>query len=373
MTGPYDWIAPSYWYLDVDRGGAFGFNTETGPGPAVAERDSLEAMLTPSQLDALWTGDGRQLHAGAADSAFDNLGLFNEALRARLGTPASLDDYVAKAQLMSYEAERAEYEAYGRNKYDSATGVIHWLLNSAWPSLIWHLYGYDLAPAGGYFGAKKANEPLHIQYSYDDRSVVVVNHTPQARRGLRAAVSVHDLDGNVIHSEEADVDVGADAVARVLTIPQLDIPSATYFVALTLTRGDTLESTNVYWLSRNAEIIDFDHADWFHAPTLEFADLSALADLATTEVDLAAVAEGEAVRVTVENPASSIAFFIRLQLTRGPGGAPVLPVFWSDNYISLMPHERRELVVRYDADSLAGASPSVSLRGWNVPARTVTP
>jgi len=378
MTGPYDWVAPSYWYLDVDRGGAFGFNTETGPGPSVPERESLEAMLTPAQLDALWSApDARQLHAGAEDTAFDNLGLFNAALAARLGAPTGLDDYVAKAQLMNYEAERAEYEAYSRNKYDTATGVIHWLLNNAWPSLIWHLYGYDLAPAGGYFGAKKANEPVHIQYSYDDQSVVVVNQTPQAQSGLKASVHVYDLDGNDLFHSDVTVEVGADAVARVATIPQLGTLSAVYFVALTLTRDGTLESANVYWLSRKAEIIDFEHADWFHAATLQFGDLTALSALASTPVTASVVVETDgaqgAVRVTLDNPSPAIAFFIRLKLTRGHRDEPVLPVFWSDNYVSLMPHERREVVVTYDASALGGTAPSIELRGWNVPAQVLDP
>ncbi len=69
---------------------------------------------------------------------------------------------------MTYEGERAMFEAYGRNKYTS-TGVVQWMLNNAWPSIIWHLYDWYLRPGGGYFGTKKACEPLHVQYSYDDQ------------------------------------------------------------------------------------------------------------------------------------------------------------------------------------------------------------
>ena len=77
---------------------------------------------------------------------------------------------------MAYDTERAMFESYSRNKYVS-TGVIQWMLNNAWPSMIWHLYDYYLDTGGGYFGAKKACEPLHVQYSYDDQCVVVVNST----------------------------------------------------------------------------------------------------------------------------------------------------------------------------------------------------
>ena len=88
-----------------------------------------------------------------------------------------------KSQLMAYESLRAMFEAYGRNKYTSATGVIQWMLNNAWPGLNWHLFDYYLRPGGSYFGAKKGNEFLHVQYSYDDQSIVVVNHEYQASPG----------------------------------------------------------------------------------------------------------------------------------------------------------------------------------------------
>src|ERR1035438_903968 len=97
-----------------------------------------------------------------------------EALTKRYGPAKSAEEYARKAQVMAYEGHRAMFEAFGRNKYTS-TGVIQWMLNNAWPGMIWHLYDWYLRPGGSYFGAKKACEPLHVQYSYDDRSIVVVN------------------------------------------------------------------------------------------------------------------------------------------------------------------------------------------------------
>src|SRR5581483_9801473 len=111
----------------------------------------------------------------------------------RYGKAKNLADYVMKSQVMEYEGERAMFEAYGRNKYNS-TGVIQWMLNNAWPSTIWHLYDWYLRPGGGYFGTKKANEPLHVQYSYDDRSIVVVNSQYRPFDGYRVAAKVYNLD-----------------------------------------------------------------------------------------------------------------------------------------------------------------------------------
>jgi len=378
MNGPYDWIAPSYWYLDTQRGGAFGFNTETGPGPALPELETLRAMLTPAEQETLWSNPGaRQWHAGTEGSAFDNLGLFAGALSARHGAPTSLEDYVRKAQLMNYEAERVEYEAYSRNKYATATGVVHWMLNNAWPSLIWHLYGHDLVPAAAYFGAKKANEPLHIQYSYDDQSVVVVNQTPGAQNGLTAAVRVLNLDASVRFSRDVPVDIGEDASKRVVTVPALDNLSATYFVDLTLTRGGALVSRNFYWLSRKQEIIDFAHSDFFHTATKEFADYTALASLPAASLRAHASFEKNGpvgvAHVSVENPSPAIAFFVRLRLTRGPGGALVAPVLWQDNYVTLVPGEKRQLEVTYRSADLQDANPAVDLYGWNVQSMQALP
>src|SRR6476469_9186689 len=113
------------------------------------------------------------------------------------------------------------FEAYGRNKYTS-TGVIQWMLNNAWPSLIWHLYDWYLEPAGGYFGTRKANEPLHVQYSYDDNSVAVVNSLYEPFKNLKVTATVYNLDMTEKFNREATVDVAEDGVMRAMTIPQID-------------------------------------------------------------------------------------------------------------------------------------------------------
>src|SRR5205814_5733632 len=113
-----------------------------------------------------------------------DLKIYTAALDQRYGASASMEEYSLKSQAAAYEGERAMFEAYRRNRYTS-TGVIQWMLNNAWPSLIWHLYDWYLMPGGGYFGTKKACEPIHAQYSYDDKSVVVVNTTLQPQRNLK--------------------------------------------------------------------------------------------------------------------------------------------------------------------------------------------
>ncbi|MGC1108129.1 MAG: sugar-binding domain-containing protein, partial [Candidatus Acidiferrales bacterium] len=167
---PYDYESPRYWYVDRRQGGAFGFDTETSAGAAPMVEGSLKKTMPADQI---WPPN-EYWHFHSASGKFQHLFAFDDAMQQIYGAATDLQDYERKAQIMAYENERAMFEAYARNKYVS-TGVIQWMLNNAWPSLFWHLYDYYLQPAGGYFGAKKANEMLHVQYSYDDRTVVVVN------------------------------------------------------------------------------------------------------------------------------------------------------------------------------------------------------
>ena len=159
---------------------------------------------------ALWTEPRTpQYHAGVGDSVFKTFHIFDRAMTARMGAPTSLADYVRKAQVMAYENERAMFEAFSRNRYGS-TGLIQWMLNNAWPSLHWNLFDWFLEPNGSTFGAKVANEPLHVQYGYDDRSVAVIDQTPDDATGLTVQARVFDLHGDERWSRSTTTDVGAD-------------------------------------------------------------------------------------------------------------------------------------------------------------------
>ena len=367
MRGPYEWVPPSYWLTDTERGGAFGFSPETSPGPSVPPLASLRKMIPEAHLwpiDEYWN-----YHAGG--EPFDTLKVFTRALESRYGKAAGLQDYLRKAQVMTYESHRAMFEAFGRNKY-KATGVIQWMLNNAWPSLIWHLYDYYLRPAGAYFGAKKACEPLHIQYSYDDRSVVVVNSYYQAFHGLRAKATVYNFDLEEKFTREETLDIEPDGNPRAFVIPELAGLTTTYFVKLDLTdAAGKPRSSNFYWLSTKPETLDWDNFEWYYTPVKSFADLTALEGLPRVRLHLAAsfeTAGGEGVaRVKVENPTKSLAFFTHLRVTRGAGGEEVLPVLWEDNYFPLLPGELREVKATYQLADLGDkARPAVAIDGWNV-------
>ena len=373
MTGPYDWVPPGYWYDPRADGGADGFNTETSAGQSIPEIENLRRMLSPDELRALWTEPRTpQYHAGVGDSVFKTFHIFDRAMTARMGAPTGLADYVRKAQVMAYENERAMFESFSRNKYE-ATGVIQWMLNNAWPSLHWNLFDWYLEPNGSTFGAKTANEPLHVQYSYDDRSVAVVNQTSEAASGLTAEARVFDLGGDERWHRSAAVEVAADGVAHLFHVPQPANITSTYFVELILSdaSGDVV-SRNVYWLSTAPERLAWRASTWFFTPTKTYADFTTLADLPTTRPTVSACADAVngtgTLRVAVTNDGDDIAFFVRVRLTAGPHGHDVTPVTWSDGYVTLMPGEERTLTASYRTADLHGAEPSVDVSGWNVPA-----
>ena len=370
MRGPYDWVPPIYWYTDTKLGGPHGFATEIGPGPAPPPLESLRLFIP---ADKLWPiNEVWNYHCGGGP--FKDLTLFNAALDARYGPSHSVEEYARKAQVAAYESHRAMLESFSARKY-VATGVIQWMLNNAWPGMIWHLYDFYLRPGGSYFGAKKACEPLHVQYSYDDRSVLVVNSTLAEHSGLAVTARVLTLDGVEKASRRATVDVGPDAVARALELSDVGELSATYFLFLTLENAaGRVVSRNVYWLSTRPETLAWDKSQWYVTPVAQFADLTGLQRLPAAELRASAsfqttAGEGRA-RVVLHNPSKSVAFFLHASVRRGAGGEEVLPVLWEDNDLTLLPGERREIVAEYETKQLAGSRPAVRIEGWNVPATT---
>ncbi|MBI0298258.1 exo-beta-D-glucosaminidase [Streptomyces sp. PRKS01-29] len=383
MTGPYDWVPPDYWYAKRE-GGATGFNSETSAGPDIPTLDTLRRMLSPSELETLWRDpSAKQYHRSPSDT-FGDLELFDNALIGRYGKPTGLTDYVRKAGLARYEAVRAQFEAYARNFSDAsrpATGVVHWMLNSGWTSLHWQLFDRFSDQGGAYYGAKKANEPLHIQYSYDSRSVVVVNSEHAAATGLTARVSLYTPDGTRKFDKSATgLRVPGDGgKATALTIPA-DVSglSGAYLVKLQLTDGAGKEvSRNVYWLSTEKDVLDWDNTDWYYTPTTSYADLTGLDDMAGAPVSATATTTGgphstATTTVTLRNTGSgrTPALLVDAHLVN-KSGKPVLPVRWSDNEVSLWPGESVTLTATYRTADLGGSAPSVRISGWNTATRTV--
>src|ERR1700722_311692 len=289
------------------------------------------------------------------------------------GPPADFADYERKAQAMAYDSERAMFESYSRNKY-SSTGVIQWMLNNAWPSLLWHLWDYYLQPAGGYYGVKKACEPLHVMYSYDDRSVEVVNSTYQPGLHLSVTANLFDSSLHERFSVTVPVDVASDGVTKAGAFPEraFNPPSPVYFVDLVLKdRFGKVVSTNFYWLSAKKNVYDWSAEDNdAFTPVRSYEDFTALNALPSAgkiAVEGVVLEVNQAVptaRVQLHNPSDRLAFQLRVMIRRKDDNAGTLPVLWNDSYISLLPGETREIVAQAPWFTKVGNDMELSVSGW---------
>lgn len=367
MRGPYDYVPPDYWYVDTSNGGAFGFNTETGPGPEVPVLESLKKMIP---ADSLWPVGSAWLYHAARHN-FHNLTRYNNAMDERLGKPADLTDYLRKAQYLNYEGMRAMYEAFEANRF-KATGIIQWMYNASWPKLWWQLYDYYLMPTGAFYGARKANEPLHISYNYGQNAVDVMNNTLQNANGLSADVRVYDFNLKRVLQKEVPVnELPERKTISVFSIPG-DLPvSRTYFLELKLySRDHRLISRNFYVLSTRKDLLDEAKSNWFVTPQTQYADLKMLEQLPGVKLDVQNSFDQKGgdtfVHVKLKNPTDHLAFMVYLDLQKKQSNESVVPIFWDENYITLLPGEEREVTGYCHTKDLAGQQPEVTIGGWNI-------
>ena len=232
--------------------------------------------------------------------------------------------------------------------------MTQWKINSCWPSVEWQVYDWYLKPMVSWFYLKKAGEPLHVQMNLPDRMVSVINTRLAPQPGLEVTARVYDLDAKLRWQQTARLDAPANAFKEAFAVTNLDEATPVSFVKLELkdARGQ-LVSDNFYWRAgKNAD------------------GLKALQKLPPVRLKTDCRTETRGgdtvVRATISNPTEQLAFFIQLAVTKGVRGEEALPVLWSDNYFSLLPHESREITATIAAKDLAGAKPVLEVGGWNI-------
>jgi hypothetical protein len=349
--GPYFWRAPREFYLITDD----YFKTETG-SMSVPTLESIHGMMPQKDWETI--DDDWAAHDMARGNQHGDL--YPGIIAARYGKIANLADFVRKAQLANYEAFRAMYEGRNAQLFHPATALITWMSHPAQPSFVWQIYHYDLEPMSSYFAVMHASEMVHIQLNEANGQVQAINNKPEAVADAVARVAVYNLDGSLAYEHETRFTAAPDAATNLGTI---DFPaqlSAVHFVKLELrdAAGELL-SSNFYWLGA------LDHPD----------DLTALNGLPM--VTLAAKAEElegkiagqRLLAITLHNPAQSIALMAHVQLRR-KSGERVLPVFYSDNYVSLAPGETKTIEIDAAESGFQSEDPLIAVDGWNV---TVAP
>ncbi len=372
MDGPYVWEPPVLWWDTSKLGSAFGSTAEEGfesPPPL----ESQLKFLAPA--DTWPQGTAFNYHAGK--SPFNVITWYTNGVNNRYGTTTSAANYSNKSELLSYESTRAFFEAWSGNEYTQSFGTIFWMQNNAWPSVHWSLYDYYMKPAGGYFGTQKADEPVHILYDYFSKNVKVVNSTLTAANSLTASVTVYNIPTLAqMYTNQVTMNFPANASTQAFTLPSISGLTTTYFIRLQLKNASNqVVSNNLYWYSTTPDVLGSPkgHTSWYTTPVSAYANLTGLNSLAANS-NLAASASktssggNDTVTITLtNNSATSLAFFLRPEVTAGNNGLEVLPVTYTDNYISLFPGESITITAKYATADLNGQSAYLRVRGYNVP------
>ncbi len=369
MRGPYAYVPPVYWYKDTLYGGAFGFNTETGPGAQVPPLESIKKMIPKKDLWPI--NDVWNYHCGRNE--FNTLTRYTKAINKRYGRAENVEDYAFKAQILNYELMRPMFEAFSINRY-KATGVIQWMLNSAWPEMYWQLYDTYLMPNGAYYGAKKAGKPIQAMYNYGNRFVYLVNDRLQDSSPLMIEIKILDLYGNVKSNKIINTDIKANSSKKLIEITEPEYLTDTYFLSLKILDNKGKEITdNFYWLSKKEDILDYKAKvpNWYYyTPTRQYADFTALNQLQKIKLTHSITQSNDKdysiFNIELKNSNNTIAFFIEMKIADEETGLSILPVIWSDNYISLLPGEKKVFTARIRKNLIENKKIKFKFKGWNV-------
>lgn len=363
MVGPYDYVAPNYWYSAEAPGGAFGFNTETGIGAQLPVIESIKRMLP---ADKLWpVGKEWDERCTVSDAAMNTLDVLKKTITARYGEAKDLNDFLRKADWLNYEGTRTMFEAF-RVNIPRATGIVQWMLNSAWPSMYWQLYDYYLIPTAAYYSVKKSNMPQQLIYNYDKNAVYAVNEGAE-RIKLQGKLAMYGLDGKLLDQQKSGLEVAPYTVVKAFDVPQAK-DNAFLYLELNDEAGAHI-TDNYYWLSALPDVNDWAKSDWIRTPVKASADFTRLADMAQANCTIEATVKQEGsdnvVEISLVNSSPVPAFFIRFSL-KNDKGELLYPVFWSDNYLSLPPGGMRTLTCTVPPSVAPAQSVTLAATGWNV-------
>jgi beta-galactosidase/beta-glucuronidase len=350
-SGPYDYQPPETYFTTHAK----GFAVEVG-APSFPTLEAFAAAVPPSERWPL--GDTAAYHDWHP-SGNGRVEPFMTALARQYGAPASLADFERKAQLMNYESHRAIFEGMNAGLWRENSGRMLWMTQPAWPSTMWQILSHDYDTHGAYYGTKHASEPVHVQLNLPDYAVDVINNPTAPLDGARVAFEAWTVDGRLAGRGATAVSVAGGGTSGPIDLgirPLLEREGLLVVkLALTDGAGHTV-SDNVYW------------------PAASPQRQRGLDALASVPVDVRAAGRAQGttrkVDVTLTNPSTVPLLNTKLTLFTA-FGARVLPVYWSDNYVSLMPGETRTVSAEFDAQTGGQDALTLAVRAWNSPDRTV--
>jgi Exo-beta-D-glucosaminidase Ig-fold domain/Glycosyl hydrolases family 2, TIM barrel domain/Glycosyl hydrolases family 2/Concanavalin A-like lectin/glucanases superfamily/Glycosyl hydrolases family 2, sugar binding domain len=355
-SGPYKWREPLLYFSKLNR----GFSVELGIS-SFPTREAFEHTVAPEDRWPL--NDAWAYHDWHQSKGGDTHELMRE-LDLQLGPSASLAEFERRIQLFNYVDHQAIFEGMYAHLWAPNSGRMIWMTQPAWPSTMWQMYSSDYDTQASFYGVKKANAPLHVQMDLSDYTIAVVNTTLQQQKDLRITARIVSLANVTLDAENAAVTADANAVTPVLHLP---VPSLTeknplVFVRLEMQdENGALVADNFYWIARDDE------------------SYRGLNNLAPASIDAQALA-GSSVpslcgkentwKVHLKNTGESPSVAMKLTLFHADN-TRVLPAYYSDNYISLLPGEERTIVVHAPSGAAGVGDLHFTLRGWNLPEKDV--
>jgi len=378
MLGPYSWRPPSYWFAGK-YAAARGATAEQGDNEHIPPFASLRNFIPAAKLWPI--NDTWYFHAGS-DSSNERLGSIRTAVVRRYGSSNGAAEFARKAQLAHYESTRAQFESFAAGGWDTHKMTIYWMLNNHWPSFFGNLFDYYLRPGGAYYGAKKGLQPLSVvfdAYATGDHSrakITIVNQSAAERTGLRARVRVYDLQGRLRDDRFSEpVTVAANGAEEAMALPRVGTMSKVFFVRCELLApSGAVLADNVYWQSQQRDDVGDPRNDTaFALKQVSWADMTPLNTMPRATLRVSAqrgTADGAGgVTVRLTNDTARVAFFERAEVLATHDGDEILPIRYSDNYVTVFPGESVELRATLPDDG--PQANWVRVEGYNTPPMVV--
>ena len=230
-------------------------------------------------------------------------------------------------------------------------GLLLWMSHPCWPSLAWQTYDYYFDHTAAYYGSRKGCEPIHVQWNPATDDVEVVNYSAGDLKDLAVRVEILNTNGSVKWKKKAALDSLEDSVSTPIRMEYPPCLTPVHFIRLKLMHGGRIVSENLYWRG------------------IEEGNLRALRTLPKVKLEAANRVErhGERWELTTDlhNVSTQPALMVRLKVVREKSGDRILPVLYSDNYVTLMPGERRTIRTRLAEVDTRGEAPRIVVEGFN--------
>jgi hypothetical protein len=343
-SGPYSYQNPALYYSRLNR----GFSVETG----TASMSTLESFESTIPKTDQWPISDDWAYHDWHQSGNGDTHPFMQEIEAEFGAPTSLADFERKAQMLNYVDHRAIFEGMNAHLWTPNSGRLLWMTQPAWPSTMWQILSSDYDTQSSFYGTRKACEPLHVQLNLATYQVDVINTTTSPQSALTVSAKVYSLDNALLFQAAEQKDVAAD---NPMSSMKLDLApylvKGMVLVELKLTdAAGKLLSQNLYWLG---------------AKSSSYRELNRLPAV-TLRATAASHVEGDMVKVSVQldNPATTASLATKLTLISAKDKERILPAYYSDNYISLLPGEERTIEIEYPLKNHIGPA-QITLRGWN--------